>query len=258
MGGYVLHSVVRDQEVASESGLALAMKLIAEGRRSVRHFQEKIDSLPDAVVEGAIEIALQAPSMSNMQPWYFIRAKTPEVKEKLRAICLSQPAAMTASEFIVVCARTDRWKSYREKFIEFYDNLGVTLPKPFDSYYQKDVPYMYTVGFLNWFGFYKKISHFFLRLKMPFPVMCYTKKEMDFWAVKNTAFAMQNLLLAFYAYGYDSCPMNGFCPKRLKSLLGFNKDTHVLAVVAVGKRAREDAAFGPKVRFERELFYREI
>ena len=42
------------------------------------------------------------------------------------------------------------------------------------------------------------------------------------WATKSTALAAQTLMLGVRAYGYDSCPMEGFDDKRVRKILKLN------------------------------------
>lgn len=51
-------------------------------RRSVRDFSP--EPIPQEVVRAAIEVACQAPSGANQQPWSFVLITDPEVKRQLR------------------------------------------------------------------------------------------------------------------------------------------------------------------------------
>ena len=80
---------------------------------------------------------------------------------------------------------------------------------------------------------------------------------MRVWAHKSTALACENLMLAFRAFGYDSCPMEGFDPKRVKKLLNLPKKAEVCMIISAGKRA-ENGVFTPRIRMKRDKFIFEI
>ena len=64
------------------------MKYVAElakRRKSVRKF--KPDKFDMEVIIECIDVAKEAPSGSNAQPWYFVIVKDEEVKRKLREVC---------------------------------------------------------------------------------------------------------------------------------------------------------------------------
>lgn len=64
------------------------MKCVAElakRRKSVRKF--KPDKFDMEVIIECIDVAKEAPSGSNAQPWHFVIVKDEEVKRKLREVC---------------------------------------------------------------------------------------------------------------------------------------------------------------------------
>jgi hypothetical protein len=63
------------------------------------------------------------------------------------------------------------------------------------------------------------------------------------WATNSTAFACENLMLAFRAAGYDTCAMEGFDEPRVKRLLALPRAARVVMVLAAGRRA--PGATGP-------------
>ena len=64
-------------------------------------------------------------------------------------------------------------------------------------------------------------------------------------------------MLAFRAFGYDTCPMEGFDAVRAKRALKLPKDAEIVMFVAAGKRA-ENGIYNSRLRFERERFIREV
>ncbi len=87
-------------------------------RRSIRRYQKR--DIPDAVIEGLLDLARHAPSSMNGQPWHFIVVRDREAKRRLVEIknkyCPVEKKAFRAdflehaSAIVVVCV--DRKESY--------------------------------------------------------------------------------------------------------------------------------------------------
>ena len=58
-------------------------------------------------------------------------------------------------------------------------------------------------------------------------------------ACRSVGLAAMNLMLAARDAGYDSCPMVGFDPERVSSILGLDTDHPPLLLVVIGKGTRE-------------------
>ena len=82
---------------------------VVKSRRSVRVFSEDIVDHND--INECLELALLAPTSSNLQCWEFYWIKNNIKKESLKKYCLSQSAATTAQELIVCVSRMDTWKA---------------------------------------------------------------------------------------------------------------------------------------------------
>ena len=64
-------------------------------------------------------------------------------------------------------------------------------------------------------------------------------------------------MLAFRAYGFDSCPMGGFDEIKMKQLLGLNEHQYICMVIAAGERD-ERGIYSEQYRFARERFIVEV
>lgn len=230
---------------------AVEFEKVIEARRSIRLY--KPDPIPPEIVEKCLDIALKAPNSSNLQQWQFYWIQTPEKKKAIAHACFNQPAAKTASELIVAVARTDTWKKHAEQMLETFKNQTIEVPKSAIEYYKKLCPIVYNQGPFGLFGLLKKIGFFITGLKKPMVREPTTQADMRVWAHKSTALACENLMLAFSAYGYDTCPMEGFDSKRVKAILGLPKKAEICMIVSAGKR-EDSGVYGPRVRFPREQF----
>jgi nitroreductase len=89
-----------------------------KGRRSIRRYKNQ--NIPDEAIAQLIEAATCAPSAGNIQPWEFVIARNPAVKEKLLEASYNQTAVQEAPVVIVVCADQNRSATG-------YGNRGKTL-----------------------------------------------------------------------------------------------------------------------------------
>ena len=208
---------------------------VVESRRSVRVFKK--DSIKEEHIKECLELALLAPTSSNLQCWEFYWVRSKDKKEKLKTYCLGQLAARTAQELIVCVARTDTWKQNKNKILKYLQENN-SKSKSALSYYQKIVPLVYTQGPLGILGFIKKILIFFIGMFKVVPREPTSFSDMRVWAHKTTALACENLMLALRAYGYDSCPMEGMDSKKIGKMLKLTNKSEVCMVIGIGKREK--------------------
>ena len=65
-----------------------------------------------------------------------------------------------------------------------------------------------------------------------------SRQDVFKWAVKSTALACENLMIAAEALGLNTCPMEGFDSRRLGRFLGHSPRYHeIVMVIAIGKRS---------------------
>ncbi len=89
-----------------------------KGRRSIRKYRNQ--PISDEIITQLIEAATYAPSAGNIQPWHFIIAKNPAVKEQLAEAAYHQAQVEQAPVVIVVCADENQAKPR-------YGKRGTTL-----------------------------------------------------------------------------------------------------------------------------------
>lgn len=224
---------------------------VIEARRSIRKYKE--DKIPEHIVEKCLEVALKAPNSSNLQQWQFYWMKTPEYKKKIAEACFSQPAATTAAELIVCVARTDTWKKHAKQMLETFNNQTIAVPNSARKYYEKLCPIVYNQGPLGIYGLFKWITFNITGLFRPMVREPVSLADMRVWAHKSTALACENLMLAFSAYGYDTCPMEGYDSKRVKNILKLPAGADICMIVSAGVRDPK-GVYGPRIRFPKEQF----
>lgn len=228
---------------------------VVESRRSVRVYTA--EPLPENDVRDCLEAALLAPNSSNLQPWEFYWIRTPEIKKKLVKACFNQNAARTAAELIVCVARTKTWREHARQMVEVFRVSEPPAPKSAFHYYEKLAPFVYTQGPFGILGWIRRMAFAIAGLFRPVPREPHSLNQLRTWAIKSTALACENLMLAFRAKGFDSCPMEGFDAKMVRSALPLPRDARIVMIISAGKRA-ENGVYGPRIRFDSSKFIKEI
>lgn len=232
-----------------------AFRELVHARRSVRKFTR--ETIPDHIVNECLDLALLAPNSSNLQTWEFYRIVTPEVKQKIVHACFSQPAAATAAELIVCVANPSSWRDHCKQMLAHFKSLPVETPKSALIYYSKLAPFVYTVGWLNFWAPYKWMFNTIVGLFRVVPREPVSTFGLALWSVKSCALACENLMLAFRAHGYDTCPMEGYDSHKVMKAMGLPCNRKIVMIVGAGKRA-DGGLYGPRIRFPREQFIKTI
>lgn len=227
---------------------------VVESRRSVRVYEPT--PIPDEDVWTVFDMTLLAPNSSNLQPWEFYWVKNPEKKSKLAEACMGQKAATTAPVLIVCVARPNHWNKHSKQMLKVLGE-NAPVPKLLKIYYSKVTPMAYRVGLFGLIGVGKWLTLTIAGMFRVVPRGPLFYSQLREWAVKTTALACENMMLAFRALGYDSCPMEGFDEVRVKKLLNLPGDAHVVMVISAGKRSYH-GVYGPRVRFPREQFVKVV
>lgn len=198
---------------------------VVTSRRSVRIFDQT--PIPEQVIHDCLDLALLAPNSSNLQPWEFYWVRSADKKSQLVEACYSQPAAKTAAELIVCVARTDTWQTNANKMLDFFSQHQLKVSQATWDYYAHELPKEYA------------------------------NANMLVWSVKSSCLAAENLMLALRAHTFDSCAMEGFDPAQVSKILNLSPQAYVTMIIAAGKRAPH-GVYGPRIRFERENFIKEV
>lgn len=222
-------------------------------RRSIRKYTDK--KVPAEIIRSALELALLAPNSSNGQTWDFYWVKSPDKKGRLVKACLSQSAARTAAELIVVVASPESWERSHKELVAFIES--VKAPKPVVFYYQKLFPSMYRWGFLNSLGFVKKLAFFIIGIFRPIMRGPGTLRDIQEVCIKSAALAAENFVLAITAQGFSTCMMEGFDEPRVKKLLGLKYSDRVVMVISVGEEA-DRGVWGPRFRISSDKVIHEV
>jgi nitroreductase len=207
------------------------------GRRAVKVFEPV--EICEAVREQLLDAARHAPSSFNMQPYRLYWVGSADGRRTVSQLCLGQRPAATASALVVAVADIGSLRSTADLQVEWmratdtapekvrdYERTArigriVFAPGPFDSF-----------GALKWLLF--RLINACRTMGLP-PT---SRQDLFKWAVKSTALACENLMIAAEALGLNTCPMEGFDGRRLGEFLGLSPRYHeIVLVIAIGRKS---------------------
>lgn len=240
----------------------MTLEEIINHRRSVRNYKKiPIDS---EIVKHCIKLATLAPNSSNMQLWEFYHITNPEILKELSIACLNQQSATTAQQMVIFVTRQDLFKK-RAKEMKDLETQNILKNSPtvkqenriksWKLYYGKIMPFLY-LRFLGLFGIIRLIIVNIVGLFRP---IVYQVSENDMRVVvhKTCALAAQTFMLAMANEKYDTCPMEGFDSKIVKSILKLPYGAEVNMVISCGIRDK-NGVWGDRMRIPFEEVYRKI
>ena len=168
-------------------------------RRAVKSFDPQY-RIEDAAAAALIETAQLSPSSFNIQHWRVVNVTDPQLRREVRAAAWDQAQFTDASLLFILCADTQAWKKEPHR------------------YWQHAAPAVRQnlLGMIR--GFYDAQPQL-------------QRDE----ALRSVGLFAQTLMLAAQAAGYDSCPMIGFDPARVGSLIRLPSDHVIGMAIAVGR-----------------------
>lgn len=172
-------------------------------RRSVKQYDAS-HALTEAEERQLFEAAILSPTSFNIQHWRFVAVKNPELRAEIRAASWNQAQVTDASLLVLICADLKAWAKEPERYWRDAPEAARKAIVP-------------AIG-----GTYAGNGQL----------------ERD-EAMRSVGLAGQTLMLAAKALGYDSCPMIGFDPARVATLINLPEDHVIGLMVTVGKAAQE-------------------
>ena len=240
----------------------MTLEEIIKYRRSVRHY--KNHPIDAKKVQHCIELATLAPNSSNMQLWEFYHVINPEVLKKLAVACLKQESATTAQQIVVFVTRQDLYRKRAKKMMELEtQNVLKNSPeikqakriKSWKMYYGSIMPFLY-MRFFGIFGIVRKVIVNIIGLFRPI-VYQVSENDMSVVVHKTCALAAQTFMLAMAGENYDTCPMEGFDSRKVKSILKLPYGAEINMVVSCGIRD-DNGVWGDRMRIPFDEVYHKI
>ena len=204
--------------ITTEMSSAQAVEHAITSRRAIRAFLP--DPVGPALVHRLIEVAAQAPSGTNMQPWK-LRVIGPQTRERLETALI---AALDSPDL----PAEEEYRYYPERFREpylsrrrkvgwdLYGLLGVTKGDTAGMKRQ-------TAANLRFFG-------------APVALMLTVDRDLEIGSWLDLGMFVQNLLVAARGHGLDSCPQAIFARFHpvVRRELAIPEDEVVVCGIAIG------------------------
>jgi nitroreductase / dihydropteridine reductase len=195
----------------------MEFKEIVDKRYACKLFDGK--KIPQAKVDELMNIIRKSASSFNLQPWK-IRVITDDgTKQKLKPASWDQPQIATCSHLLVFCAYSD----IEKRILELQKLMLVSGKDP------KEVE-----EYINYIRGSKSGLDRETCLK-------YTQNQVYI--------ALGNALNGAKSLGFDSCPMEGFSPKKYSEILNLPNNLVPTVICPIGYAADSP---NPKIRFSSE------
>jgi nitroreductase/dihydropteridine reductase len=208
-------------------------KKITNWRYSTKAFDPD-KKLTEEQFEQVKTLLRMSPSSTNIQPWHFVIASTPEGKERIAKgtqgfFSFNAPKVLDASHVILFCSRIEADDEYMRHVLDKEDDDGRYV-KP-DS---KEKMHAARVFFAN--------------------IHRYDLKDLSHWMDKQVYLNMGSLLLGVAALGIDAVAMEGIDIKTLDEEFKLREIGYsAVAAVSLGFRTASDFnASLPKSRLSEE------
>lgn len=213
-------------------------------RRAIRDFDGS--PIADEDVEALIGEALLAPSSGNSQPYVIHWLRDPVMKAAAAAACRNQVAARSASTLLVFVAAS-RYALETVSMFQTYVESTCELSDRSRNYHLRDTKTR--KGFLRIAPsvFWSPLQSLLTTAFPVFALLPVGPSGVRHWAARSALFAAQTILLAASARGLDTCPMEGFDPRKLGTIVGLERGEVIALVIALGRR-RPDAHVEPRWR----------
>ena len=240
----------------------MTLEEIINYRRSIRLYKKlPIDA---EKVKYCMELSTLAPNSSNMQLWEFYHVINPEILKKLSIACLNQQSAATAQQMVVFVTRQDLYKKRAKKMMELEtQNVLKNSPilkqekriKNWKMYYGRIMPFLY----MRFFGVWGIIRKILVNIVGIFRPIIYQVSENDMRVVvhKTCALAAQTFMLAMASEHFDTCPMEGFDSRKVKSILKLPYGAEINMILSCGIR-EEMGVWGDRMRVPFNEIYRQV
>jgi nitroreductase len=151
------------------------------------------------------EATILAPTSFNIQHWRFVVVRAPELRAKIRKEFGNDQAQMTdASLLVIFTADVKAWQKEPDR-------------------YWRNAPQEVSDLLVGWMGPFHEGRDWLQRDE----------------AQRSIGMAMQTLMLAATAMGYESCPMIGFDIDEVARLINLPEDHIMGPMVAIGKGTKE-------------------
>lgn len=186
---------------------------VAKERRSVRQYDAEYVMTEEEIRE-ILEIAIQAPSSSNLQPWRFLVIQDKQTQQELLPIANNQQQIVDSSAVIAVLADIEGYKNAERIYGELVDK-GIM---------KNEIKEPYVASIMHNYGNFS------------------AEKALSVAMIDGGLVSMQ-IMLAAKAKGYDTVPMGGFDEAKFVDAFNVPENFKPVMLISIGK--------GTKAGFEK-------
>ena len=172
-------------------------------RRAAKAFDPEHRLSPEEISR-LLEAAILAPTSFNIQHWRFVVIDDPELRAKIRAAGNDQSQITDASLLVLMTADMKAWQKDPGR-------------------YWRNAPAEVAELLVGWMGPFHEGREQLQRDE----------------AQRSIGMAMQTLMLAATAMGYQSCPMIGFDLEAVAAMVNLPPDHCIGPMVAIGRGVQE-------------------
>lgn len=172
-------------------------------RRSTHQFSS--EEVPEEYLNAILELAAQAPSGYNLQPWRFIVVRDEENRKRLQSVAFNQPKVGQAPVVVIFVGMKEEWKARADEVFREGAERGAGKVDAWQGYRDSA------------FGFIEGMQH------------------LPTWVNRHTMIAFTTMMIAAEAYGFDTAPMEGFDAAGVKREFNLPEEAEVVGLLAIGR-----------------------
>jgi nitroreductase len=170
--------------------------------------------LPNGDLDAILMAGLRAPSSYNLQPWRFFVLRSAEARRKLRIACYNQVKVEEAPVVIAACGDADGWRN---------GDLEEMLRMGRDAGLQDRV---------------------LQAVREHVPEYLREHPNISAWLNRQVMLSLTTMMWAAESLGYNTAPMEGFDPEKLRVLLKLPISCEPIALLAIGRSKGDDKPDG--------------
>ncbi|ADV45303.1 NAD(P)H-dependent oxidoreductase [Nitratifractor salsuginis] len=176
-----------------------------------RHACKRFDperKLPEADLRFILEAARLAPSAFGMEAWRFLVIRDPELKATLRPVCWDQPQITECSDLVVILGQI----------------ASVADPEYYSAMFRRR-------------GLSEEATRAYIRRYEEYIGKLHSIQG---WVAKQCYIAADHMMVYASLIGVDSCPIEGFEPRKVDKILGLDrKKERSVLLLPLGYRLQE-------------------
>jgi len=196
-------------------------KDVMQRRRAVNFFDPQ-KPVSEKLLREVVELAAQAPSGFNLQPWSLIVLRDAAEKQRLQKLAWGQPKVSEAPVTLIVLADRSAWEEghpFVEKTFQEMIKAGAMSEEQ-----------------RQWFADARKTLY------------GSSQEAQQAFANKNTGFFAMSLMLAAKSLGLDTHPMDGFDHDGVRKAFNIPEKYWIPLLLAVGHFKASETLAPPKWR----------